>query len=93
MWKTKGTTMSSFKNRPGQGTLFNNDKKTADKQPDFKGELILDRDYSAGSVLPIAGWKKTTPRGYLISLSISKPLNNDKQWPKKVGHDDNEVPF
>jgi hypothetical protein len=85
---------TTFKNRPGQGVLLTNNSKTADNQPDYKGELVLDQAYGEGSVIKIAGWRKTTKINHLIALSIDKRQNTDKQWPKQVGSlDDNDVPF
>lgn len=83
--------MSKFVNRPGQGVLLVNDKKTAEKQPDYKGEIVLDRDYGAGSTIRIAGWRKATKINHLIAIAIDQRQNEDKQWPKPV--DDNSVPF
>lgn len=79
--------------RPGQGNLKTVEKRT-EKQPDYRGEIVLDRDYSAGSTIQIAGWKKVTPKGYIISIALDRRQNEDKQWPKQVGgRDPNEVPF
>jgi hypothetical protein len=86
--------MAKFTNKPGQGVLFINKGKTAEKQPDYKGELVLDQDYGKGTVITVAGWRKQTPQNHLIALAIDKRQNTDKQWPKQVGGvDDNEVPF
>jgi hypothetical protein len=84
--------MSGFKNRPGQGVLLTNEKKS-EKQPDYKGEIVLDRDYGAGSVIKIAGWRKATKINHLIAIAIDTRQNEDKQWPKPVGNDDNSIPF
>ena len=85
--------MATFKNGPGQGVLYINDKKTTEKQPDYRGELVLDQAYGAGSTINIAGWKKTTPKNHLISIRIDQKQDGSKQWPKPVGGDDNDVPF
>ena len=87
--------MSKFTNKPGQGVLLVNANKPAEKQPDYKGEIVLDRDYSAGSTIRIAGWRKTTKINHLIAIAIDQRQNEDKIWPKPVGgrDDDNTVPF
>ena len=82
---------NKFINRPGTGVLKHSTNRKSEKSPDMYGELVLDKDYSAGSVLELAGWKKQTPQNYLISLKISE-RDSDRQWPKKV-MDDNDVPF
>jgi hypothetical protein len=78
----------------GKGVLFQNEKKTNERSPDWKGTLLLSEDYKAGQTLKIAGWTKQTPKGSLISLSEDnwKP-NADTQYPKEVNRNDNEVPF
>ena len=79
----------------GKGVLFQNDKKTSDKSPDWKGTILLSEDYKAGQTLKIAGWTKNTPKGSLISLSEDnwKPQNN-QQYPREVSHvQDPEIPF
>jgi hypothetical protein len=95
MWKSKEKPMATkFTLRPGQGNLLTAEKKS-EKSPDYRGEIILDRDYAAGSSITLAGWKKVTPKGHLISLALDTRQNEDKQWPKPVGgrDDDNSVPF
>lgn len=83
--------MTSFK-KDGKGVLFVNEK-TKESQPDYKGDITLDRDYTKGSEIKISGWKKKTPKNHLISLSIDNySANKDRQWPKAVNEDE-EVPF
>ena len=84
--------MAKFINRPGSGVLKHNVNRKSENSPTYWGEIVLDKDYSAGSVIDIAGWKKETPQNYLISLKIADKQPTDKQWPKQVG-DDNDVPF
>ena len=85
--------MTNFKQKEGTGVLFVNDK-TKESQPDYKGHLVLDRDYSKGSEIKISGWRKKTPKNHLVSLSIDnyKAQDQGKQWPKPV-HDDESIPF
>jgi len=83
---------TKFVNRPGSGVLKHNTTRKSDKSPDYWGEIVLDKDYSAGSTIELAGWKKPTPQNYLISMKITDKQPTDKQWPKVVG-DDNDVPF
>ena len=80
----------------GKGVLFQNEKKTNERSPDWKGTLLLSEDYKAGQTLKIAGWTKQTPKGSLISLSEDnwKP-DAGGTYPKEVNRrvDDGEVPF
>jgi hypothetical protein len=83
--------MSTFQQKPGFGVILKNLSKTADKHPDYKGSILLDRDFGKGSVLTFAGWRKQTAKGELISLRLDTEMDKNKQWPKAI--DDNEVPF
>jgi hypothetical protein len=49
----------SFQHKPGHGSLFRNDKKSKDVQPDYKGSLCL----PDGSTVQIAGWISTKADG------------------------------
>lgn len=85
--------MVDYKNKDGSGVLFFNDDKRSEKAPDYKGKLILDRDYTKGSEVKISGWRKKTPKNHLVSLAVDNySANPDKQWPKTV-NDDETIPF
>jgi len=43
--------MSNYEQKEGQGSLFKNDKKTNDKQPDYRGSLKWQNQ-----TLNVAGW-------------------------------------
>jgi len=68
----------TYADKPGKGAIFSTEKKH-EKGPDYKGNLILDRDYKAGEAVKLAGWQKTSRRGPMVSLSIDawKP---DPDW-------------
>ena len=80
----------TYGDQPGKGVLFSEEKR-GEKSPDFKGKLILDRDYRAGEEVKMAGWQKSSRRGPLISLSIDswKPDPNWKPDPDKVKEREN----
>jgi hypothetical protein len=63
--------MSNFIHKPGTGSLFPNQFKTKDNQPDLTGTLVMSRDYKAGEKVKVAAWKKTSIKGEFISLSES----------------------
>ena len=57
----------AYEMRPGQGSLFRNDKKTSDNHPSMKGKVMLPN----GEVRWISAWTKQTSSGdKWISLSI-----------------------
>lgn len=67
---------TSYQQRPGQGSLFKNDKKTTDKHPNLKGKVML----PDGTVCWISGWTKETSAGEKwISLAIGEPVQGVAQ--------------
>ena len=64
----------SFKHKPGNGSLFKNQYKEKDTQPDFNGTIIL----QDGTEQQIAGWRKEGAKGPFISLSIKDPYKTGR---------------
>ena len=59
-----------FQHKDMRGSLFQNDKKTDDKQPDYKGSGTID-----GLPVWISGWKQRSQKGtQYLSLSFSYPV-------------------
>ena len=95
----------TYADKPGKGAIFSNEKK-GEKGPDYKGNLILDRDYKAGEAVKLAGWQKTSRRGPMVSLSIdswkpdpdwkpdpNKPQRENTYRPGGSTRFDDDVPF
>jgi uncharacterized protein (DUF736 family) len=58
--------MNTFTHKEGAGSLFKNEKKTAENQPDYRGEIML-----KGETLVIAGWVKESKTGKkFVSLKV-----------------------
>lgn len=58
----------AYQHRNGSGSLFPNNYKNEEKQPDLKGEVMVQ-----GEVMAIAGWKRKDRNGNdWISVNISK---------------------
>ena len=58
----------AFEHKPGSGTLFTNDRKTADNQPDMTGEIKL----PDGTLMRLAAWRKDGTKGPFFSLKLSE---------------------
>jgi hypothetical protein len=59
----------AYEMRAGQGSLFKNDKKTEERQPNLKGRVMLPN----GEVRWISAWSKKTSAGEpWISVSIGE---------------------
>lgn len=78
----------SYEHREGSGSLFRNELKDNDKQPDYRGTLMV-----GGKVWEIAGWKKEGKKGTFLSLKGQEPRQGK---PDKTAHglrDDDPLPF
>lgn len=49
--------------KPGNGRLFENNKKATDKQPDYVGSYMTERGYAAGEIIKFGMWRKQTKAG------------------------------
>lgn len=56
--------------KPGTGSLFKNDRKSKDHQPDYKGSICL----PDGSTIQLGGWISQGATGKYLSLKPSQPL-------------------
>lgn len=61
----------AYEPKPGDGSLFKNDKKTADNHPNATGYIIAHRDIKAGEKLQLAAWTKDGAKGKFQSLRMS----------------------
>ena len=60
----------TYKHEPGFGSIFINDKKEHEKQPDFTGDIMT----PDGKLWKLAGWSKPTKAGKKrLSLKASDP--------------------
>lgn len=89
----------SYQQRENTGSLFPNDRKTADNQPDFKGTALIN-----GVTYEIGAWKKTSTTGKeFTSLSFkvkSAVYDVSGTYPKQADPknyppppDDSSLPF
>lgn len=89
---------TNYQQRPGQGSLFRNDKKTSDKHPSLKGKVML----PDGSLHWVSAWTKETSAGEKwISLQIGEPVAGQQMSQHSVDKgngyqpqgDDSDIPF
>jgi hypothetical protein len=69
--------MREFRHSDMNGSLFKNDKKRRDRDPDYKGSGVIDDED-----VWIAAWKKTSEGGRTY-LSIAFTYKNDKEEPPR----------
>jgi uncharacterized protein (DUF736 family) len=83
--------MSNYQPKEGTGSLFKNEKKTADNQPDYKGNLM-----QGGTLYELAGWVKESKTGKkFVSLKIdSRQMHADKKpEASNSPENDGDLPF
>ena len=73
----------AYEQKPGDGVLFPNDRKSGDKSPDHTGYLLAHRDIRKGEKLSLAGWTRHGTRGDFISLRLSDPRTRGGTRPEK----------
>lgn len=94
----------SYTPKPNTGILWPNDYKTADNQPDKRGDLFLDRgllkrlmnDSDTDLIkITVSGWSKALNGKDCISLQATEPYvkPSPKVAPKVVDEDDSDLPF
>jgi hypothetical protein len=82
----------SYEQKDNSGSLFKNDRKTTERQPDRKGSAMID-----GVNYWVSGWVKQDKNGNpWMSLSFEAKDGAQKPAPKKSLRDDmdgEEIPF
>lgn len=81
--------MSNYEQKDGQGSLFRNEKKTNENQPDYRGELKWQNQ-----LLKVAGWVKTSKTGSkFLSLKIEAIDTTPKPKQTKPTPSSDGLPF
>lgn len=79
----------AYELKDGQGTLFRNNKKPeGSKQPDARGELMID-----GVLYEVAGWIKEGKSGKWTSLSVKPKEDRPAKRESAGGHLESDIPF
>ena len=84
----------TFEHKPNSGSLFKNDKRETDSQPNAKGSALID-----GVAYWVSAWTNTAANGAKYqSLKFSKKEENraPNPSPELVPHPDdpdNQIPF
>jgi hypothetical protein len=81
----------AYEMKPGQGSMFKNDKKTTDTHPDYKGSVML----PDGTECWISGWIKR-PEGKTPFMSLSVQAKEQQlpvSTPDSPAETENDLPF
>lgn len=69
--------MNKFEHKEGFGSVFGNDKKQNESQPDFTGDALW-----RGEIVRIAFWKKKDKNGKTyLSLKLSEEYKKPEEEP------------
>lgn len=89
-----------FKVPAGRAYCFLVKDRKGEFTPQFKGTMVLTRDYAAGETIKLAVWQQTTKNGapwIKLAEETDAWKNADQrptQYPREVRNiDENEVPF
>jgi uncharacterized protein (DUF736 family) len=77
----------SYEHKNGNGSLFKNEYKKSDAQPDYQGTIKL----PDGTDQQIAAWVKDGTKGKYFSLKLSAPYVKDEA--KASTEDSGDLPF
>lgn len=82
----------AYEHKEGYGAIFRNNKKKGEKEPDFRGNIML-----AGVVYDIAGWTKTGSKGSFLSIKgqpeRAKTHPADNLLDGEMDKDSDSIPF
>lgn len=68
----RGGGKTPYRHKTNRGSMFENDRKTKESQPDFTGSIDVD-----GTIYWLHGWKDMTPSGKK-RLSVSVQLQEER---------------
>jgi hypothetical protein len=87
----------AYEPKPQKGTLFPNDFKKTETQPDVKGDIFFDRDFlktlinknTDGLVkISVSGWKGNWQGKKILNLIAQEPWTGESQSKK-----DDDLPY
>jgi len=80
----------AYEQKPESGSLFKNDRKTADNHPDYKGTALI-----AGVEYWVSAWIKVQPNGQKrFSMSYKVKEQQNAQPPQQADNaNPDDLPF
>ena len=82
--------MSNYQPKPGSGSIFKNERKEKESQPDYRGEILTPE----GQALEISLWVKEGKKGKFFSASVKpKQERGTKPQPAATYDPNDDIPF
>ena len=81
----------AYESKDGTGALFKNERKEHERQPDYRGNAMVN-----GRAVDVAGWIRTGQSGKTyLSLKFSEPRDQEERKPAPAAKDkpDADFPF
>ena len=78
----------SYTQQNNSGSIFKNDRKTNEKQPDYSGTLTVE-----GKEMRIALWVKEGKKGKFFSVKLSEPLEKQSSSQPQENDSNQDLPF
>lgn len=78
----------SYTQQNNSGSIFKNDRKTNEKQPDYSGTLTIE-----GKEMRIALWVKEGKKGKFFSVKLSEPLEKQPSSQPQEDGSNQDLPF
>ena len=80
--------MAKYEQKDNSGTLFINNRKQNDRQPDRTGTIMIE-----GVEYYLSGWDKSGPSGDRINLAVTKKeAKQEQRQDAKQASDDSQKP-
>ena len=70
------------------GILFKNSKKTGDKQPDYRGNCVINN-----VEMDMAAWVRTGSKSSFMTFKFSEPYKKEKKLEFKSDLGKDDMPF
>ena len=81
---------TKYKHKEGRGSLFKNNYKEKDNQPDYKGTMT---DLK-GNEYEISAWNGTTQAGdFKMSIQMSEPYVKEDKKESETSEEKDNLPF
>ena len=70
--------MSDYEHKPNRGTIWKNDYKTSENQPDYKGDCLIETPDGKTHAMDMSAWINETSNGKkYLSFQFQEPYQGE----------------